>query len=361
MKSESKQQFAVRVLVVDDEKSIRVSGRALLSAAGYEVETAEDARAAKEMLRACAFDVVVCDIVLPALSGVELLREIRQSAPAVQVIMMTGEPTVETASEAVRTGACDYLSKPVGKQDLLRAVGNAARLKRVEDERKRLAEENAAYRRDLERRVKARTRELEEALQHWREATEGTIHAMAAAVESRDPYTAGHQERVARLGRAIAERMDLPAEAVEAVYHAGLIHDLGKISVPAEILSNPGRLCREAMSLVKKHPAAGHRILAKIKFPWDIAEIVFQHHERFDGSGYPRGLTGDDIMREARILGVADVVEAMASHRPYRAALGIDAALAEIRDGRGVTYDSDVVDACLSLFREKTFRFDGPA
>jgi putative nucleotidyltransferase with HDIG domain len=272
--------------------------------------------------------------------------------------MMTGEPTVETAVEAVRAGAADYLTKPVPREAVLRAVANAAKVKVLDDERRRLSEENEAYRKNLEEMVERRTRQLEEALQNWKNATDGTIMAVASAVEARDPYTAGHQRRVSRLALAIASELGFSVEETNAVYYAGIVHDLGKIAVPAEILTHPGKLCYEAMGLIRKHPASGHTILKQVTFPWPIAEIVLQHHERLDGSGYPQGLSGDRIGREARILAVADVVEAMASHRPYRAAVGIDAALGEIEKGRGVIYDAAAVDACVTLFRAKGFTFD---
>ena len=361
MREHPQGQSPARVLVVDDEKSIRVSVRAFLEGAGYDVEVAEDALVARQLLADSDYDVVVSDIVLPRVSGVALLQQIRRTAPTVQVVMMTGEPTVDTAAEAVRAGAGDYLTKPAGKDAILRSVANAAKMKHVDDERRRLAEENAAYQRNLEGLVQERTRKLEEALQNWKNATESTILAMASVVESRDPYTAGHQQRVAHLAQTIAQEMGRSEEEVRATYHAGLVHDVGKISVPAEILSSPAKLCKEAMGMIRKHSDTGFRILGSIHFPWPIAEIVVQHHERLDGSGYPEGLPGDQVCREARILAVADVVEAMASHRPYRPALGIEVALDEIGRGRAAKYDAGVVDACESLFKEKMFTFEDPS
>jgi len=272
-----------KVLVVDDEKSIRRSVCEFLREAGYRVAMAGDTQGARDLLEQGDFDVVVSDIVLPGASGVELLKTIRAASPDVQVIMMTGKPTVETASDAVRAGASDYLAKPVAKAAILQAVERAARTKHILDRNKRLREENRRYQENLEQMVRERTTQLNEAL-------EGTIQAMALAIESRDPYTAGHQQRVAELSRAIARRMALTEAEVSAVYHAGLIHDLGKIGVPAEILSHPGRLCDEAMSLVRKHSETGFHILEKVRFPWPLARIVLEHHERMDGSGYPRGL-----------------------------------------------------------------------
>jgi len=191
-----------------------------------------------------------------------------------------------------------------------------------------------------------------------RRTLKASIDSLASAIEMRDPYTAGHQERVTRLARAIAVEMGLSGEHVEAIEIAGIIHDLGKLYVPAEILSKPTKLTEVEYSMIKMHAQAGYTILSKIDFPWPIADIVHQHHEYINGSGYPRGLGGKDILIEARIICVADIVEAMSSHRPYRPALGIQAALDEIIQKRGILYDREVVDACLRLFKDKSFRFD---
>ena len=193
------------------------------------------------------------------------------------------------------------------------------------------------------------------------EAMRETIRAMAITVEIRDPHTAGHQWRVASLATSIATEMGLPKELIQGIYMAGIIHDIGKIYVPAEILSKPGRLNEIEMSMIKRHCQAGYDILKNIEFPWPIAQMVLQHHERMDGSGYPQGLLGKDILLEARILAVADVVEAMASHRPYRAALGIDKALEEISQNREILYDTEVVETCLKLITEKGFKFEQAA
>lgn len=184
---------------------------------------------------------------------------------------------------------------------------------------------------------------------------DGVIQALAVTTETRDPYTAGHQQRVTRLACAIAERMGIPDEQREGIRVASLLHDIGKMSVPAEILSKPVQLTETEFALIRSHSAVAYNILEVIDFPWPVADIVLQHHERLDGSGYPKGLKGEEIMVEARIIGVADVVEAMASHRPYRPTLGIDVALKAIRAKRGIHYDPDAVDACLALFEEDGF------
>jgi HD-GYP domain-containing protein (c-di-GMP phosphodiesterase class II) len=180
-------------------------------------------------------------------------------------------------------------------------------------------------------------------------------------VEVRDPYTAGHQRRVSQIARRVAERLGLGADEIEGVTIAGQIHDVGKVAVPAEILSKPGSLTRAEFELVKEHSRAGYEILKGIKFPWPVAKMVVQHHERLDGSGYPDGLRGEDILLGSRILAVADVVEAMSTHRPYRSALGLDAALAELDRGRGWLYDATVVDACREAFALGLVRMTGGA
>ena len=197
---------------------------------------------------------------------------------------------------------------------------------------------------------------LEKTLRKLRKALGGTIQAMALTVETRDPYTAGHQRGVSNLARAIATEMGVSENKIQGIRFAGVIHDIGKICVPGEILSKPGNISKNELGLIKEHSQVGHNILKTVDFPWPIAQIVLQHHEKMDGSGYPEGISGENILLEARVVAVADVVEAMASHRPYRPALGIDMALSEIQKNKNVFYDPQVVDACLRLFNEKGYR-----
>jgi HD-GYP domain-containing protein (c-di-GMP phosphodiesterase class II) len=204
---------------------------------------------------------------------------------------------------------------------------------------------------------KAAEREALEATARLRRAVDGTVLAMGQVVETREPYTAGHERRVSELATAIAVEMGITGEQLTGVRLGGLIHDVGKIAVPAEILAKPGRLTEVEFSLIKQHAQAGYDILAAIDFGWPAAEMALQHHERLDGSGYPRALRAADILLEAKILAVADVVEAMSSHRPYRATLGMPAALAEIREHAGLKFDAGVVAACVRVVEEHGFLF----
>ncbi len=237
------------------------------------------------------------------------------------------------------------------REDALREYSE--RLKEMADENRKLyftAQKELAERKLAEE-------QLQDSLNKLRKLLGGTIQVLASIIEIRDPYTAGHQRRVSDLARAIATEIGLSENQIDGIRTAGVIHDIGKISIPSEILSKPGRLTEIEFCMIKNHPQIGHDILKDIEFPWPIAQIVLQHHERMNGSGYPQGLAGKDILMEARILAVADVVEAMSSHRPYRSALGIDKALETISQNKGILYDPQVVNACVKLFTEKGYKF----
>jgi len=209
---------------------------------------------------------------------------------------------------------------------------------------------------DITQRKQAE-KQIKQGYEKLQRTMEATINTISKIIEARDPYTAGHQMNVSKLATAIAKEIELSSDRIEGIRIASLVHDIGKISLPAEILSKPSELNEMEFSLIKNHPKTGYDILKTIDFPWPVARIVLQHHERFDGSGYPQGLKGKKILLEAKIIGTADVVEAMSSHRPYRPSLGNDKALEEISQNRGTLYDPEVVDACLRLFKEKGFKF----
>ncbi len=332
-----------RILVVDDEPSIRQTLKLFLERAGYHADTAECAEAALSLLQQQPYDAVFTDIIMPRVSGVELLAQIRQISPEMPVIMMTGEPTVDTAVAALKEGAFDYIAKPVGKEIVLREAAQAVKVSELIKKKRELQRRNLEYQNDLERMVRERTRELDKAMQ-------GTIRIMTSLLDSRDPYTSGHQLRVGNLCADMAAELGLPEGEITGLRITGYLHDIGKISIPSEILTKPSELTYEEFQLVRTHAERGATILEGMHLPWPVAETVRQHHERLNGSGYPRSLSGNDVWRSAMILAVADVVEAMSSHRPYRASLGIEAALEEVRSQRGTKFPVDVVDACLALF-----------
>ena len=332
-----------KVLVVDDDVAIgRILGR-ILGKMDREHSVALSAEQARLMLKKEAFDLMLCDIHLPGESGMDLIKYVISAYPNTAIIMVSGADASDTFEMAMEIGAYGYIVKPFKMSEVIINVSSAFRRQHLEVERR-------IYSMSLEQMVADRTAKLVETL-------DGVIRIIAQIVETRDAYTAGHQQRVAELACAMAEKMGFSQDQVKGIHMAGIIHDLGKIAVPAEILSKPGRLNDLEFGLIKTHPVTGYDILKGVEFPWPIAEMVYQHHERMDGSGYPRGLKENEILLEARILSVADVVEAMASHRPYRAALGIEVALDEIYRNRGVCYDSQVVDVCLSIFRDGEFKF----
>lgn len=337
-----------RILVVDDEPSMRITLKALLERDGHVVDTAADAQVACDLFLEQAYDIVLTDIIMPRMTGMELLRIIREHNQATQVIVMTGEPTVDTAVNAVKNGANDYLPKPIDKAGLLQTISRAAQIKQLQDEKAQLEQERDLYLRQLEKTIADRTHEL-------REAQQGTVLMFSSVIEMRDPYTAGHQLRVGNLAAAIAHQMGCTDNIVDQVRITGYLHDIGKIMVPAEILTKPGRLNEFEMGLIKLHPQKGFDMVGRSSLPENIAKTIIQHHERQDGSGYPQGLTADLILVEASILTVADVVEAMMSHRPYRPALGLDAALDEIQHFAGSRYRQDVVEACVQLFEQEHY------
>lgn len=286
-------------------------------------------------------------------------QAIRSGVPQISRNLQTDARFAPWREQAIQRGYASSICLPLKEYGVVFGVLNiyAAESSAFDEEEVRLLSEMAD---DLAYGiVNLRARKLvSESEQRLRKSLEATVEAIAATVETRDPYTAGHERRVALLATAIAREMKLPPEQVEGIHFGGLIHDLGKLYVPAEILSKPGRLSPVEFELVKQHPKAGYDIIKSIEFPWPVSRMVLEHHERLDGSGYPNHLMGDTILFEARILAVADVVESMSSHRPYRPALGPDSALDEIEKNRGRLYDAAVVDACLRLFREQAFSLE---
>ncbi len=322
-----------KILAVDDTPASLKLLSDILNEDGYEVRAALSGELALHSAISNPPELVLLDICMPEMDGFEVCRQLKAhpETRAVPIIFVSAISETYEKVQGFELGAVDFVTKPFQREELLARVHTHLEVDRL--------------RNHLEEMVEERTGELKENLLDF-------VTAIAATIEVRDPYTAGHQRRVADLATAIARDLQLPEDQIEGLKLAGVVHDIGKIRVPAEILSKPGRLDDLEFSIIKQHPITGYDILKSINFPWPIAQIVLQHHERLDGGGYPHGLRNGEILLEARILAVADVVESMVSHRPYRAGLGMNAALEEIALNRGMKYDLSVVAACLKLFRE---------
>lgn len=340
-----------KILIVDDEKSIRLTFSKFLSNEGYEVVSAENVTKALEAIDKEKLDLVITDIIMPHYSGMDLLKKIKEKAPDLPVIIMTGEPSVDTATESVRHKAYDYLQKPVNKNKLFHTVENALEYKKTIDEKHKLEAENNEYRNNLENLVAKRTKALQGAIT-------STITTICSMLELRDPYTAGHDRRVGNLAWDIAEKMGLSHADKVGVLIAGYLHDIGKISTPSEILSKPGKITSLEYEIIKTHVQCGYDILKKVDLEWPVAQIVYNHHERLDGSGYPNGTLGNKIDTASRILMVSDVVEAMLSHRPYRPALALDTMLGELKKKDGALYDQDIVNVVEIMFKNESYEMN---
>lgn len=403
---------AVRILIAEDSPIQAELLRRVLADAGYVVEIANDGVEALAMAEAKRPDLVISDIAMPNMDGFTLCHRLRQSEALADlpIILLTSLTDIWDVIRGLQAGADNYLTKPYDARLLLERIADTLTERRAHDQdhfevdiqvggqpvkvsagprqlvnlllstyRNAIAQNELLQKTqdelmrlnaDLEQEVVRKTRDLlekerslyaetrkslESKAEHLRELRDNlmdSVRALAETVELRDPYTAGHQNHVAELALAIAGELGLPEDTIEGLKIAAIVHDIGKIRIPVEILSKPGKLDKEEMELIKLHPEAGYQILKSIHFPWPIAEVVQEHHERSDGSGYPHGLRQDEIHLEARIIAVADVVEAMASHRPYRPALGLDKALEEIRAGRGSRFDPEIVDACIRVLEK---------
>jgi response regulator RpfG family c-di-GMP phosphodiesterase len=286
-----------------------------------------------QSLRSQKADIVLLDLGLPDCTGLDTLTCFKAEFPNLPAVVMTGLSDEETAGTALGMGAQDYLVKGSMNADML------SRVLRYSIERARADEDLLNSKLLLQRML------------------DNTVKAMGRLVELRDPYTSGHQQRAAALAAAIAAELKLEQPRIGIIKMAATIHDIGKMYVPSDILSKPGKLSKMELDLIRTHAQSGFDVLSDTDFPEPAARMVLEHHERLDGSGYPGGLQGNEMLLESRILAVADVVEAMASHRPYRAALGIAAAMDELSSNRGRLYDPDAVDACLRLFNENGFSF----
>jgi HD-GYP domain-containing protein (c-di-GMP phosphodiesterase class II) len=376
-----------RILVVDDDLLILDLYRKILCPAtslpalpSFDVTCCTQGNEAVDAVRSSSkenapYAVVFLDFKMPpGPDGRWTAEEINKLDPSINIVMVTGYRTSNNRHVEHKLNFSNnllYLQKPFHRREIIQfatALSTKWQAEKqlqtlhadleilVEKRTTELTESNEQLKIEIENRERMQ-QELRLSFQNLKKVTDSTIQAIAKMVEKRDPYTSGHQLRVADLTRSIGEEIGLSDNQIEGAYMAAAIHDIGKIALPAEILSKPTPLSDIEISLIQAHSQTGHDILEDIEFPWPIAEIILQHHERMNGSGYPQRLSGDNILTEARIIGIADVVETMASHRPYRPAMGITKALEEISENRGVLYDSPAVDACLKLFYEKKFEF----
>ncbi len=333
------------VLIVDDNATnIDLLVNTLKD--GYRLGIAKNGPKALEYAFKHKPDLVLLDIMMPEMNGYEVCAQLKANpiTASTPIIFITAMSETVSKTRGFELGAVDYITKPFHAAEVKARIRTHLSL---EEMRLELKSQNVL----LEQKVDQKTAEI-------REMLNASIRSMALMVEIRDPYTAGHQHRVAQLACAIAGKMGLAPALIDGIRIAGILHDVGKIRIPVSILSRAGRLLAAEFEMIKIHPQVSYDILKNIPFPWPVAQMVHQHHERLDGSGYPQGLSGDEILLEARILAVADVTEANSSFRPYRPARGIESALAKIARKKGKQYDVDAVTACQELFASDGFKFD---
>ena len=356
------------ILIVADEDSILNDFKRILADGDYEIHTAGNGLEGLKKLHTAQkpYSLIISDQRMPVMNGVQFFTQAKDIFSDAIRILLTGYADTGTVTDAINKGGVHlYFTKPWHEEELLLHIKQSVSKVEILQENKRLIEliknknnELLKLNKTLKQRTKDRTNDLLAQTEKLKESykksqiiLDGIVKTLSKLIETRDPYTSGHEDQVAKIACKIAKEMKFTEEQIAGIHVAATLHDIGKISVPSEILTKPGRLSDLEKEIIKTHCKVANDILINIEFPYPVAEIIYQHHERMDGSGYPRGLKGDKIAMEARIIGAADVIDAMASYRPYRPALGVDAAIEEIVKFRGITYDSAVVDACLNIFK----------
>jgi putative nucleotidyltransferase with HDIG domain len=356
------------ILIVDDDNSILNAFKRILADGDYEIHTASNGLEGLNKLHTAQrpYSLIISDQRMPEMNGVQFFTQAKDIFPDAVRILLTGYADTGAVTDAINKGGVHlYFTKPWHEEELLLHIKQSFSKVEILQENKRLIElinnkndELLKLNKTLEKRTKDKTDDLLAQAERLKESykksqiiLDGIVKTLSKLIETRDPYTSGHEDQVAKIACKIANEMKLTEEQIAAIHVSATLHDIGKISVPSEILTKPGRLSNLEREIIKTHCKVANDILINIEFPYPVAEIIYQHHERIDGSGYPRGLKGDQIAIEARIIGAADVMDAMASYRPYRPALGVDAAIEEIVKFRGITYDPAVVDACLKIFK----------
>ncbi len=334
---------ADRILVVDDEESISDVVSAMLSSAGYVCSQAACGKEALALLDSGEeYELMLSDLMMPEMNGIALLEAAKERFPDLPVVMVTAVTDISIALGAIRNGAYDYLLKPFEREQLLATVRRAL-------ENRKLKLENRAYQTNLEALVTARTEQLRRAVRELEESYDITLHALGDALDLKDRETEGHSKRVTLFTIAIAREMGLSQDQVKMIARGAFLHDIGKMAIPDAILNKPGKLDPTEFETMREHPYRGYQIVRKIPFLSEAAEIVYSHQEKFDGTGYPRGLKGEEIPLGARIFSIADTLDAMTSDRPYRAAMPDSAAREEITKWSGRQFDPDVVKVFLSM------------
>jgi cyclic di-GMP phosphodiesterase len=330
-----------KILVCDDEEAIREVVSTLLEAQGYHCKVVPDGSHAIQAVKKDSFELVLSDIVMPEMDGMRLLKEVRGFDEDLPVIMVTAMHDISIAIEAIRAGAYDYILKPFEKDQLYHSVRQAI-------EHRHLVLENRSYQRDLERLVAERTHQLSMTLRDLEQSYDYTLEALGGALDAKDAETEGHCQRVTAITILIARTMGVEKDPLRHIARGAFLHDIGKMGIPDQVLRKPGPLDDEEKTLMRRHCDIGYTVLKKIPFLHEAAEIVLAHQEFFDGTGYPRGLKGEEIPLGARIFAVADTVDAMTSDRPYRKAMPMSAARAEVQKYSGIQFDPRVVTAFLS-------------
>ena len=326
-----------QILVVDDEEAIREVVSTMLESKGYRCTAVSNGRAAQEQVKKSTPDLVLSDMIMPEMDGIKLLDWLREYDPEVPVIMVTAIHDISTALEAIRRGAYDYILKPFEKDQLFLGVGRAL-------QHRRLVAENRSYQLKLEHQVEERTAQLRVAFDQLEQSYDDTLEALGSALDLKDAETEGHCQRVTAFTISIAKAMPVPNHYLAILARAAFLHDIGKMAIPDGILRKPGPLTDDEKQVMRKHCEVGYNMLIRIPFLRDAAEIVLAHQEFYDGTGYPRGLKGDQIPLGARIFTIADSLDAMISDRPYRKALPMPHAREEIRRCSGTQFDPKVVE-----------------
>ena len=332
-----------RILVVDDEEAIREIVASMLTSAGYACKQAGSGMEALAVLNSGeVFELMLSDLMMADLDGIGLLERTKEKYPDMPVVMVTAVHDISVALAAIRNGAYDYLLKPFEREQLLATASRAL-------ENRRLKMENRTYQTNLESLVQARTDQLQAAMSSLERSYDITLEALGDALDLKDAETEGHSKRVTAFTIAIARAMGLPREQIAMIARGAFLHDIGKIAIPEAILRKPAKLTSDEITIMREHCYHGYQMIKKIPFLAEVSEIVYSHQEKFDGSGYPRGLKGKEIPLGARIFSIADTMDAITSNRPYRPAQSLHAARVEIEKFSGSQFDPDVVKIFLEM------------